>query len=220
MKIEFQHVYYKRKKFSLQDLNFEIQEGFITALVGKNGAGKTTLFHLLLDPNVKYEGRILVNGEEWRESRIKWLKYIGFVSDENKFFMELTALENAKMLQWIYEDLFSMEQYQNNMEQMGLSLHQCLKDMSRGEYIKYQLAFAMAHQSQLYLLDEATAGMDVVFKKEFFRLLHQLLIDETCTVFMSTHIQQEIETHMDYVLEIRDGNIIAGRETDGRNLQI
>lgn len=211
MKVVFRNVTYRRKNFSLQNLCFEIREGYLTALTGKNGSGKTTLFHLLLDKNAQYEGNIAADGEEWRQNRILRMNRIGFVSDEQKFFMEQTALENAEMLQWLYHE-FSMDQFKKSMEQSGLSVHKKLKDMSRGEYIKYQLAFAMAHGTQLYLLDEATVGMDPVFKKEFFRLLHELLIDGHCAVLMSTHIQDDIEKHMDYVIELEQGKILSESE--------
>lgn len=215
MKVEFKNVSHKRKNFRLQNITFDIREGYITALIGKNGAGKTTLFHLLLDKEAKYEGQILADGTEWRENQAERLNQIGFVSDEQKFFMERTALENVEMLQWLYEE-FSIDEFKNYMEQMELSVQKRLTDMSRGEYIKYQLAFAIAHRTQLYLLDEATAGMDPIFKKEFFQMLHELLVDEHCAVFMSTHLQDEVTRHMDYVIQMEQGRIISEYEVGAK----
>ena len=211
MNIVFQNVDYCRKKFALQEILFEVREGYITALVGKNGSGKTTLFHMLLDQKADYKGTILADGMDWRQNRTKLLNKVGFVSDEQKFFMERSAFENAEMLQYLY-DQFSMEIFQEHINRMGVPVGSLLKNMSRGEYIKYQLAFAVAHYSQLYLLDEATAGMDVVFKKDFFRMLHELLVDEHCAVLMSTHILDDIKKHMDYIVQIEDGRIISQYE--------
>lgn len=211
MNLVFQNVNYRRKKFALHDIFFEVKNGYITALIGKNGAGKTTLFHLLLDQKADYTGTILADGKDWRQNRTKLLNKVGFISDEKLFFMERSAAENAQMMQWLYDE-FSMEKFESYMQRMEVRINSTLKNMSRGEYIKYQLAFAMAHNSQLYLLDEATAGMDVVFKKDFFRMLHELLIDEQCAVLMSTHIQDEIDKHMDYVVRIEKGKIVANHE--------
>ena len=211
MNIEFKNVTFRRKKFCLKNLSFTIREGYMTALIGKNGAGKTTLFHLLLEKQAGYEGHIFVDGVDWMQGRTERLNRIGFVSDEQKFFMDRTAFENAKMLQWLYDE-FSLEQFQTNMDRMQLSANKRLENMSRGEYIKYQLAFGMAHQAQLYLLDEATAGMDKINKKEFFQILHELLTDECCSVLLSTHIQEEIEQHMDYVIQLEGGKVISERE--------
>ena len=212
MNVEFQNVTFRRKRFCLQNLSFTIREGYITALTGRNGAGKTTLFHLLLDQNARYEGNILADGIEWSQNRMKRMNRIGFVSDEQKFFMELSAMENVEMLQCLYDE-FSMDKFKENMDKMELSVYRYLKDMSRGEYIKYQLAFAISHETQLYLLDEATAGMDTVFKKEFFHILHDLMINEHCSVLLSTHLQEDIDRHMDYVIEIDQGKILSEHET-------
>ena len=211
MKVEFQNVTYQRKKFCLQNLSFQIREGYLTALVGKNGAGKTTFMHLLLDMDAEYEGLILADGENWKQNQAARRSQIGFVSDEQRFFMECTALENANMIQWLYED-FSLERFAAVMERMALPADRKLKDLSRGEYMKYQLAFAIAHHTRLYLLDEATAGMDSVFKREFFQILHELLIEEGCTIFMSLHMPEDIQKHMDYIVQIEQGKIISDHE--------
>lgn len=209
MNVKFQNVTYKRKKFCLQNLSFTIREGFITALTGPNGAGKTALCHLLLDKNARYEGSILADDTEWRQNRIARMNRIGFVSDEQRFFMELTAMENVRLLHCLYDE-FSEDKFQESMEKMQLSVHRYLRDMSRGEYIKYQLAFAMSHKTRLYLLDEASAGMDPVFKKDFFRMLHELLMaDEQCSVLFSTHIQEDIRKHMDYVIYLEQGRVLS-----------
>ena len=117
MNVEFQNVTFRRKRFCLQNLSFTIREGYITALTGRNGAGKTTLFHLLLDQNARYEGNILADGIEWSQNRMKRMNRIGFVSDEQKFFMELSAMENVEMLQCLYDE-FSMDKFKEYMDKM------------------------------------------------------------------------------------------------------
>ena len=208
MQVEFQNVTFRRKKFCLENLSFTIREGYLTALAGKNGAGKTTLFHLMLDKSARFEGNILADGVPWEKDRTERMNRIGFVSEEQKFFMEQTALENAEILQTVYYP-FSMNRFEETMNFMQLSVHQALKNMSRGEYMKFQLAFAMAHETELYLLDEASAGMDPGFRKEFFRILHGLLENERCAVLMSTHIQDDIARHMDYLIRIEEGRIVS-----------
>ncbi len=208
MQVEFQNVTFRRKKFCLENLSFTIREGYLTALAGKNGAGKTTLFHLMLDKSARFEGNILADGVPWEKDRTERMNRIGFVSEEQKFFMEQTALENAEILQAVYY-AFSMNRFEETMNFMQLSVHQALKNMSRGEYMKFHLAFAMAHETELYLLDEASAGMDPVFRKEFFRILHGLLENERCAVLMSTHIQDDIARHMDYLIRIEEGRIVS-----------
>ena len=91
-------------------------------------------------------------------------------------------------------------------KQMNVSTATTLWRMSRGERMKFQLAFAIAHHSRLYLLDEATAGMDAVFKIELFDMLRELIAQECC-VIMTTHDMTEIMKNTDYVAVMEGGRL-------------
>lgn len=85
--------------------------------------------------------------------------------------------------------------------------------MSRGELVKFQLAFAASHHPKLFLLDEATAGMDPVFRTDFYKFLHYLIAEEECSVILSTHIEEEIEKQLDYVGILDEGRFVSFKET-------
>ena len=95
------------------------------------------------------------------------------------------------------------------MNEMNVSTGKMLAHLSRGEYIRFQLAFAMAHQSELYLWDEVTAGMDPVFRRDFYKFLHNLIATQNVTIIMTTHIEEEIRSHMDYTGVLQDGKLIS-----------
>lgn len=211
MKVIFEHVTGKKKGFVLKDISFEVQDGFLTGIVGKNGAGKTTLFHYLVDQDAKYDGNIWIDGKLLKENHSTLMNRIGFVSEEQQFFKEKTAMENVDFLSVMYDD-FSKEVFKEAMGKMELAASKTVGDMSRGEFLKFQMAFAMAHQTKLYLLDEVTAGMDPVFRKDFFKILHEILRDEDVAVLMSTHIQDEIEIQMDYVGRMEEGRLVSFEE--------
>lgn len=84
--------------------------------------------------------------------------------------------------------------------------------MSRGERFKFQLAFAVAHDPCIYLMDEVTAGMDPVFREDFFAMLRELIKEEKCSVLMTSHILSEIERKMDYAAVMKDGCLGEFRE--------
>lgn len=211
MELSFEKVSGTGKKAFLKNISFTVKEGYITGLIGANGAGKTTLFHTVMDENAKYEGVIRIDGQDIKECRETIMNRIGFISEEQQFFMDKTAGENVKMYAGLY-DVFKEDVFSEFMHRMGLSPGKTVGKMSRGEYLKFQVAFAMAHDSKLFLLDEVTAGMDPVFKKEFFKTLHEIVQEETVAVLMSTHIKEEVDIHMDYVARMEQGRLVSFKE--------
>lgn len=214
MGLEFQNVSGLSKDFVLKEVSFKAESGFITGITGKNGAGKTTLFQYIMDPKKKYSGEILVQGMKLRENRTKLMNVIGYVSEDNRFFMDKSVKENVELLSVFYSE-YDKELFYHMMKRMKVSSMKELRSLSRGEYLKFQLAFAMAHKSKVYLLDEITGGMDPVFRKELFQILQEILIEEEVTIVMSTHIKEEIDRKMDYVGVMKDGKMISFDEIGG-----
>lgn len=211
MILEFQEVTGLRKGFFLENINFSVEAGYLVGITGKNGAGKTTLLHYILDRKKRYTGRIMLKGQDIHKDHVSFMNHIGFVSDENSFFSAYTAIENVKLLSIFYKD-WDQKQFLNAIKEMGVSAGRKLEAMSRGEYLKFQMAFAMAHHPALYLLDEVTGGLDPIFKKEFFRIIHQILATENASILMTTHIQEEIEEKMDFVGIMDGGKLISYKE--------
>ena len=206
--LEFKHVTGCSRKFKLEDINFALEPGYMMGLSGKNGAGKTTLINYILDEKVRYTGEILVDGKNTKNGREAILDIIGFISEENIFFEEYSLRQNAELLGPFYSK-WDMEVFEKSLKEMGLSMGQRIAQLSRGEYMKFQLAFAKAHRPKLYLLDEATAGMDPIFRKEFFRFLRKVIMDEEASVLMITHIEEELEEQMDYIGIMEEGKLVS-----------
>ena len=197
-----------KKRFILKDISFKLEKGYIMGLAGKNGAGKTTLIDYIMDSKEKYSGEILVDGENIRKNYPDILNYLGLVSENNIFFEKFTAQQNAELLGTLYKD-WNQEVFEINMEKMGVSRDLAIKRMSRGEYMKFQMAFAMAHKSKLYLIDEATSKMDPVFRKEFYNIMHEVIEDESASIILVTHLEEELEYQADYIAILEKGEMIS-----------
>lgn len=197
-----------KKRFILKDISFKLEKGYIMGLAGKNGAGKTTLIDYIMDSKAKYSGEILVDGENIRKNYPDILNYLGLVSENNIFFEKFTAQQNAELLGTLYKD-WNQEVFEINMEKMGVSRGLAIKRMSRGEYMKFQMAFAMAHKSKLYLIDEATSKMDPVFRKEFYNIMHEVIEDESASIILVTHLEEELEYQADYIAILEKGEMIS-----------
>lgn len=202
--LAFAHVTGRKRKFHLKDISMELQAGYIYGLTGENGAGKTTLMKYILEEHCRYVGTISLDGEDIRGNHVRVMNKVGYVSEDNGFFEERTGEQNAQILGILYDD-FSMERFREAMQTMDMTEAKAYKRMSRGERLKFQLAFAIAHNPCLYLLDEVTAGMDPVFRLELFDMLRNLIKDETCAVLMTSHIRSEIEMKTDYAAVMQDG---------------
>ena len=212
MLLEFEHVTGTSKKFHLEDIHFSLPAGYIMGLAGKNGAGKTTLIDYIMNPKVRYTGTIRIDGADIRKNLIKTRNQVGFVSEENRFLKERSALQNAEILGPLYE-VWDMELFREALNKMDLSSTRVVGKMSRGELMKFQMAFAMAHKPVLYLLDEVTVGMDPVFRIDFFKMVQEVIRTEEASVLMTSHIQTEIGQKMDYVGIMEAGRLIQFGES-------
>lgn len=211
MLLEWEQVSGIGKGFQLQEISFALPEGYIMGLAGANGAGKTTLINYMMNPKKQYEGTIRLQGEDIHADHRKMMNRIGFVSEENLFFKDVTVQEHATMLSVFYEN-WDMPYFQETMKQVKIPLSRKVGNLSRGENMKFQMAFAMAHHPSLYLLDEVTAGMDPVFRIDFFKLLQKVISEEQVSVLMTSHIQGEMERKMDYIGIIEQGRLKSFKE--------
>lgn len=214
--ISFNHVSAKFKGFLLSDINFQLPVGYICGIAGKNGAGKTSLLKLLVDRKTTYEGSICItdrngNSFEVKHNREIILDNIGFVTDNHNYVKELTIEATIDLLSPFYS-CFDKEIFNAKMKQYNISPLKKISNLSKGESIQFQFAFAMAHKPSLYLFDEATAGMDIVYRKEFFKELRTLMLDGQTTVMLTTHLQEELEKDVDYICMLENGKIVSFHE--------
>lgn len=210
--LEFKDVTGKGIGFKLKNVSMTLENGYIYAVTGKNGAGKTTLFNYILTEKQRYTGSIRLYSYDLARNHAKAMEITGLVSEDNTFFENRTGRQNAEILGLVYDN-FDMELFDKCMRKMNVSGQTTLWRMSRGERMKFQLAFAIAHHSRIYLLDEATAGMDTVFKIELFDMLRQLIAGEDCCVLMTTHDMSEIAKNTDYAAIMDNGTLGKFRES-------
>lgn len=215
MILEMDHVTGASGKFRLQDISFALPAGYMMGLIGKNGAGKTTCLRYIMQEKGRYTGEIRLDGQACGAQSAAFRNEIGFVSEDNLFFEQRTGGQNVELLSFFY-DRFDRDVFAGEMEKMGVSAGKTYAKMSRGERIKFQLAFARAHRPKLYLLDEATAGMDPVFRIDFFSWLHEIIETEEASVLMTSHIESEMQKQMDYIGILEDGYMTYFGENEER----
>lgn len=206
MILEFTNVTGSKGKFRLQDISFGLPAGYMMGLMGANGAGKSTLMSYIMREDAKYTGTIKIAGQDIRENHAYMRNFIGFVSEDNGFFESLSSMDNVNLMARFYEN-FDKELFQETMKEMGVALSTMYYKLSRGEKLKFQMAFAMAHHPKLYLLDEVTVGMDPVFRLDFFKILHKVIETGEASVLMTSHIESEMKQRTDFLGIMDEGRL-------------
>ena len=192
--------------FSLKNITFNLPAGYICGLIGENGSGKTTLINIL-SGLYSYDGKIRISGRDYCNHEYDIKQDIGVVVHGDIFEAKESLISNANYFGRFYKK-YSENLLENYLERFNLNDKKKYKELSKGEKLKFALAFALAHEPRLLLLDELGANFDIEFRKEFNSLLREFIIDGTRSVILSTHIISDVETFADYILFLKNGEQI------------
>lgn len=203
--VEFHHVTKNRKDFSIENVSFTIPRGYITGFIGPNGSGKTTTIQMMMDILQFDEGNIKLFGASHQDSSTK--QKIGFVYDELYMYEDFTIKNMKSFIAPLYES-WNEELFQQYVKKFELPTRKKIKKFSKGMKMKTSLLFALSHEPEFIVMDEPTAGLDPVFRRELLDLLQELMVKENQTIFFSTHITTDLDRIADYIIFIDKGKIL------------
>lgn len=193
-------------EFTLENLNFSIQGGYITGLIGPNGSGKTTLIRSIMNLIRPDRGEVRVFGQSYPANEREIKRRIGFVYDDDFFYNHLTINEMKKIVASFYPT-WNESVFQKYLDDFQLPSRRKIRDLSKGMETKFALAAALAHEPDLLVMDEPTSGLDPVFRREVLTILSEYIQDGARSVLFSTHISTDLERIADYIVYIRRGHI-------------
>lgn len=205
--LELEGVVKKYKDFRLDGVSFTLPRGFIMGLIGPNGAGKTTVIKLILNLIRRDGGRLQVFGLDAVEAEAQVKARIGYVPDEPQLYPDLLLKDLKQAMAPFYRD-WDEQHFQTLVGEFQLPLKKRFKTLSHGMKMKFALALALAHRPELVILDEPTAGLDPVFRRELLDILSGLLQDERIAVLFSTHITSDLERIADYITFLNQGRVV------------
>ncbi|MGV3111103.1 ABC transporter ATP-binding protein [Staphylococcus pettenkoferi] len=203
---------YKDSEFTLSGLNLTIRPGEVVGLVGKNGSGKSTLINTLVGNRFPSSGEIEFFDQKVTSENEQYKEYLGVVFDDLRVPHKLDIKHIEKAFSHIYQT-WDSDKFNELIQQFELPTNRPLKDFSRGMKMKVAISMALAHDSRLLILDEATAGMDVSGREEVLDILEDY-IGENNGIMISSHISEDIETIATKLVFMRDGRIILTEEKE------
>lgn len=197
---------------ALDSIAFDIKKGEIVGFLGPNGAGKSTLMKILTTFQTADEGTATVNGFDIATEAKKVQRSVGYLPEHNPLYTDLYVREYLAFNADVYG--VSKNRIQEVIELTGLTpeAHKKIGQLSKGYRQRVGLATALLHNPEVLILDEPTTGLDPNQLVEIRELIKNIGKDKT--VFLSTHIMQEVEAICDRVIIINQGKIVTDKKLD------
>ncbi len=194
---------------ALKGINLSIEKGKIIGLLGPNGSGKSTLIKLANGLITPTSGEILIDGKAPGEESKKIVSYL---PDKNYLNEWMTVEQLVRFFHDFYED-FDAHAALEMMARLGVRTGDRLKNLSKGTKEKVQLILVMSRKAQLYLLDEPIGGVDPAARDY---ILHTIIsnYNEEAAVVISTHLISDVESILDEVIFISQGEIVLTSSVD------
>lgn len=211
--LKLEHVRKDYKNFTL-DCSLEVKPGCVTGLIGQNGAGKSTTFKSILGLIRIDGGTVEILGKDVKYFSAEDRQQLGVVLSDSGFSAYLTAGDLIPVLDSLY-DKFDKAYFLAQAEKFHLPLDKKIKEFSTGMKAKLKVLAAISHEAKLLILDEPTAGLDVVARDELLDMLREYMEqEESRSILISSHISSDLETLCDDLYMIHEGKIILHEDTD------
>ena len=204
-----------KKKEVLHDINLSIEQGKIYGLVGRNGAGKTTLLSILTAQNPATSGSVTCDGMPVWENQ-KALDHLCFSRELNTLSVlgpnTIKVKEYLQMARTYYPN-WDRDMEKRLVEQFELNTKKKISKLSKGMLSMVTIIVALASKADITILDEPVAGLDVVARDDFYRLLLEEHEATGRTFIVSTHIIEEAANVFEEVIFLKDGEILLKEDT-------
>lgn len=197
---------------ALDAISFSIQKGEIVGFLGPNGAGKSTLMKILTTYLAADSGEAAVNGHDVSTQSKYVQRSIGYLPEHNPLYLDLYVREYLAFNADVYKVPKSRIEEVIKLTGLTTESHKKIAQLSKGFRQRVGLANALLHDPDVLILDEPTTGLDPNQLIEIRNVIKN--VGKNKTVFLSTHIMQEVEAICDRVIIINKGKIVADKKLD------
>jgi len=211
--LEVERISKRYRDFTLEDVTFSLEQGYIMGLIGPNGAGKSTVVRLIMNLIKADGGRVLVCGQEVRANEQAVKEKIGFVFDETYAYGILTVQEMKRIIAPFYRT-WNEGLFMEYLESFAIDPKKKIDDLSRGMKTKFSLSIALSHGAELIIMDEPPSGLDPVFRSELLDVLYGIIQEGKVSILFSTHITSDLERIADYITFLNNGRVVFSETKD------
>ena len=211
--IECNHItHYYGERLIYQDINFQVEKGKILGLLGKNGTGKTTIINILTGYLKPRSGNCKIFGESMQNMFTKNISRIGLLLEghiQHDFF-------NIQQIEKYYAPFFpkwKSEAYWNLIEHLKVGSKQKISTMSCGQRSQVALGLLLAQDPELLILDDFSMGLDPGYRRLFVEYLKDYAQQEDKTIFLTSHIIQDMEYLIDDCMIMDYGRLLLHKPT-------
>jgi ABC-2 type transport system ATP-binding protein len=195
---------------ALDNVSFSVNKGEIVGFLGPNGAGKSTLMKILTTFISADEGSATVNGFDVNTQQKPVQKSVGYLPEHNPLYLDLYVREYLEFNAGVYKVAKSRIEEVISLTGLTPESHKKIGQLSKGYRQRVGLATALLHNPDVLILDEPTTGLDPNQLVEIRRVIKNAGVNKT--VFLSTHILQEVEAICDRVIIIDHGKIVTDKK--------
>jgi len=203
------HYSYKTNKPLFTGIDFELGEGKICGLLGKNGAGKSTLLRLITGALFPKSGEVRFDNYLTSARRVQTLEDIYFLQEEDE--LPKISLKDYVNFYSVFYPNFSHDIFRSVLERFEVDFTEKIKNLSFGQKKKFHVAFALATQVRLLILDEPTNGLDIPSKAVFRSVVSEHLGDHQ-SIIISTHQIRDLGQLLDHIVMVEKGKIILNED--------
>jgi ABC-2 type transport system ATP-binding protein len=211
IQIEHLDFWYKKGKPVFQNLNLSLGLGHVYGLLGKNGSGKSTLLKSIAGLAFPAAGKCTVNGIPSSRRSVALLEDL-YILPEDVYVPHLTPGQFLRNTASFYPR-FSMADFYNHLQTLDVDPAEVMSSLSFGQQKKVMIAFGLATNTSLLILDEPTNGLDIPSKVQFRKLIASGL-DESRCVIISTHQIRDLDSLIDTILILDRHRIVVNHSVD------
>jgi ABC-2 type transport system ATP-binding protein len=211
--LEIKNLQKRYKGFVLDGISLDLPQGYILGLIGPNGAGKTTTIKILMNMVKRNGGEVRVFGLDPQRNAKTIKNKVGYLGEEQYFYGNKTVAWTGNFVSAFYDD-WDTNTFQSLLTSFGISRTKKTRELSKGMKVRFSLAIALSHNPDLLILDEPTAGLDPVIRREVLELLRKKSKNEGKSVIISSHITDDIMRTADLVVFLIQGKIVLISEKD------